>query len=85
MLAALEASGEQIDAAIQAEDYAAAMAVLASLRQPLDEFFAAVMVNAPELDLRLNRLLLLARIRSALERVADFSLIEDAPRRESAA
>ncbi len=85
LFTALEASGGQIDAAIRAEDYAAAMAVLASLRQPLDEFFAAVMVNAPEPDLRLNRLLLLARIRSALERVADFSLIEDAPRRESAA
>ena len=80
LFTALEASGGQIDAAIRAEDYAAAMAVLASLRQPLDEFFAAVMVNAPEPDLRLNRLLLLARIRSALERVADFSLIEDAPR-----
>ena len=39
----------------------AAMAALASLRQPLDEFFEAVMVNAPEPDLRLNRLLLLGR------------------------
>ena len=75
-----EASGGQINAAIQAEDYAAAMAALASLRQPLDEFFAAVMVNAPEPDLRLNRLLLLARISSSLARVADFTLIEDAGR-----
>ena len=39
------------------------------------------MVNVAEPDLRLNRLLLLGRIRSSLEQVADFSLIEDAAAR----
>ena len=53
------------------------MAALAALRRPVDAFFDAVMVNVAEPDLRLNRLLLLGRIRSSLEQVADFSLIED--------
>ena len=56
------------------------MTALAALRHPVDGFFAAVMVNVQEPDLRLNRLLLLGRIRSSLERVADFSLIEEGGR-----
>jgi glycyl-tRNA synthetase beta chain len=60
------------------EDYAAAMAELASLRPPVDAFFDQVKVNADEPALRVNRLLLLGLIRSALGRVADFGLIEDA-------
>jgi glycyl-tRNA synthetase beta chain len=80
LFAALEVAGATIDAALAHEDYGAAMAGLASLRRPLDAFFAAVMVNAPEPDLRLNRLLLLARISSSLAHVADFALIEDTSR-----
>ena len=80
LFAALEANGPAIEAALAREDYAAAMAGLASLRGPLDAFFAAVMVNASEPDLRVNRLLLLARISSSLARVADFALIEDSGR-----
>ena len=40
------------------------------------------MVNVSEPDLRVNRLLLLARIRASLQRVADFALIEDVGRPE---
>lgn len=75
--ALLRARG-RIEAALAAEDYAAAMAELASLRPPVDAFFDRVKVNADEPDLRVNRLLLLGLIRSALGRVADFGLIEDA-------
>jgi glycyl-tRNA synthetase beta chain len=57
------------------------MSALAELRGPVDAFFEAVMVNVPEPDLRVNRLLLLSRIRTALQQIADFALIEDAPRR----
>ncbi len=77
---ALEEAGRRISAALAAEDYAAAMSALAALRRPVDGFFEAVMVNVPEPDLRLNRLLLLGRIRSSLEQVADFSLIEESGR-----
>ncbi|MGD9507919.1 MAG: glycine--tRNA ligase subunit beta [Geminicoccaceae bacterium] len=80
LFAALDSAGGAIEAALAREDYAAAMAALAALRAPLDAFFAAVMVNAPEPDLRLNRLLLLARISSSLASVADFALIEDTGR-----
>jgi glycyl-tRNA synthetase beta chain len=52
------------------------MTLLARLRVPLDAFFEHVTVNAPEPKLRLNRLRLLNRVRSAMDRVADFSRIE---------
>jgi glycyl-tRNA synthetase beta chain len=85
LLAALEMAGPRIEAALATEDYGAGMAALAALRGPVDGFFDSVMVNAPEPELRLNRLLLLSLIRSALQRVADFSLVEDSQRREGAA
>ena len=80
LFAALETAGGQISAALKSEDYGAAMSALAALRRPVDGFFEAVMVNVAEPDLRLNRLLLLGRIRSSLAQVADFSLIEEAGR-----
>jgi glycyl-tRNA synthetase beta chain len=75
--AALVAAQERIGQALAAEDFAGAMQALAALRPPLDRFFETVMVNAAEPDLRVNRLLLLSQIRAGLERVADFSLIEE--------
>ena len=61
--------------AIAAEDYAKALGFLAALRQPVDAFFEAVLVNADDPAVRLNRLALLARIRAATGQVADFSKI----------
>jgi glycyl-tRNA synthetase beta chain len=58
------------------ERFADAMAVLAGLRGPLDAFFDRVTVNASELAVRVNRLRLLAAVRRAMNRVADFSAIE---------
>ena len=52
------------------------MTTMATLRAPLDAFFEAVTVNAPEPEIRLNRLRLLARLRATLDRVADFSMID---------
>jgi glycyl-tRNA synthetase beta chain len=63
-------------AAVAAEDFTAAMAALAGLRPAVDAFFDAVIVNAPEPAVRLNRLALLARLRGAANSVADFSKIE---------
>jgi glycyl-tRNA synthetase beta chain len=63
-------------AAIKAEDFAAAMTALASLRAPIDAFFEGVMVNDPDPDKRAYRLGLLTRFRDAVHRVADFSKIE---------
>ncbi len=58
------------------ENFTGAMTALAALRAPLDAFFDKVTVNAPEPDLRRNRLCLLNRVRVAMDQIADFSKIE---------
>jgi glycyl-tRNA synthetase beta chain len=73
---ALDAAEATSAAAIEREDFAAAMAALAGLRAPVDAFFAKVTVNAPEPLLRLNRLRLLERIGATMNRIADFSRLE---------
>jgi len=62
-------------AAVEREDFTAAMSAMARLRAPVDAFFDRVTVNADDPKLRINRLLLLSRIRATLEMVADFSKI----------
>ncbi len=62
--------------AVAKEDFEAAMAAMARLRTPVDEFFDHVTVNATEPELRANRLRLLNRIRATTLTVADFSKIE---------
>ena len=64
------------EAALAREDFTGAMAALANLRKPVDDFFDKVTVNTEDSDLRANRLRLLARIGETLGRVADFSKIE---------
>ena len=76
LIAALESAGPQADSAIAAEDFTAAMAVLASLRAPIDAFFESVMINDPDANKRSSRLSLLDRFRAAVHKVADFSYIE---------
>ena len=61
---------------MRAEDYAAAMAAMASLRHPIDAFFTAVQVNADSEILRRNRLNLLHRIRALCGQVADLTKLE---------
>ncbi len=73
--AAIETAVSRGDAALEAEDFEAAMAALAELRGPVDAFFDGVTVNAHDEKLRANRLRLLTSIRAALFRVADFSKI----------
>jgi len=60
-------------AQFDAMSYAASLQTLAALRAPVDAFFEGVMVNAPETDLRLNRLGLLKALHAAMNRVADLS------------
>jgi glycyl-tRNA synthetase beta chain len=56
--------------------FAPAMAALAKLRSTIDLFFDKVTVNAPEVNLRRNRLALLARFRDTVHQIADFSKLE---------
>ncbi|MGN7098033.1 glycine--tRNA ligase subunit beta [Brevundimonas diminuta] len=62
-------------AALEAEDFAAAMTALAALRGPVDAFFTAVMVNSDVAEERENRLKLLVQVRGVMNRVADFGQI----------
>ena len=62
-------------AQFEAGDYTASLQTLAILRAPVDAFFDDVMVNAEQLDLRLNRQGLLKMLHQAMNRVADLSLL----------
>jgi glycyl-tRNA synthetase beta chain len=61
------------EAQFKAGDYTASLQTLAALRAPVDAFFDDVMVNAEEIDLRLNRQGLLKSLHVAMNRVADLS------------
>ncbi len=75
LAAAIDVALPAAEAAVAGEDYAGAMAALATLRVPVDAFFEKVLVNADDAAVRANRLRLLASIRSATRAVADFSKI----------
>jgi glycyl-tRNA synthetase beta chain len=66
----------EVARAVAAEDFAAAMSALASLRAPIDAFFEHVTVNDADPVKRQARLALLDRFRAAVHKVADFSRIE---------
>jgi glycyl-tRNA synthetase beta chain len=81
---ALQQVRRNLARAIDKEQFEDAMAALAMLRRPVDEFFNKVTVNTDEMvvvdgqprSLRENRLRLLSRIRNVMNQVADFSQIE---------
>lgn len=56
-------------------DYTGQLTALATLREPVDAFFTAVMVNADDAAVRSNRLALLARLDKLCRSVADISLL----------
>jgi glycyl-tRNA synthetase beta chain len=76
LIDALDLAEPKAHMAIVSEDFAGAMAALASLRGPIDAFFDTVTVNDPDPVRREARLTLLARFRDAVHQVADFSRIE---------
>jgi len=75
LAAALDSAGKAVDPLIAAENFQGAMAKYAELRPVVDAFFDRVTVNAPEAAMRVNRLRLLSRIRSTLNKIADFSRV----------
>lgn len=70
---ALLAAEAQMEQALAAEQFDAAMGALAGLRAPVDLFFENVLVNDADAAIRQNRLALLVKLRAVSERVADFS------------
>ena len=76
LIDALDAAGPQAERAVEEERFADAMSALASLRNPIDDFFENVTVNDDDEAKRTARLGLLARFRNAVHQVADFGKIE---------
>ena len=73
LYAAMQKLLPESTAQFEAGDYTASLQTLAALRAPVDAFFDDVMVNADEMDLRLNRQGLLKSLHVAMNRVADLS------------
>ena len=53
--------------------YTDVLTMLAPMKAPVDKFFEDVMVNAEDIDLRKNRLALLARLHATMNQVAELS------------
>lgn len=53
--------------------YTDVLTMLAPMKAPVDQFFEDVMVNAEDIDLRKNRLALLARLHATMNQVAELS------------
>lgn len=73
---ALDAAETSVTKALNEEDFSTAMTQLSGVRSIVDLFFEKVTVNADEPGLRNNRLKLLKRLRSLMDRAADFSRLE---------
>ena len=76
---ALNAAIQQAEQAVQplaaARQYNLALSQLANLREPVDAFFEAVLVNAEDPAVRANRYALLAKLRGLFLGVADISVL----------
>jgi len=70
---ALTAAQQQAEPRLQAGDYLTALKAMAALREPIDTFFDRVLVMAPAIETRHNRLALLQAIVNLVFAVADFS------------
>jgi len=69
---------ERVAAVRKQKNYTAALELIATLRPQVDVFFDAVMVMAPEAEVRANRLALLRRVLTDFSGIADFSEIVNA-------
>jgi glycyl-tRNA synthetase beta chain len=76
LAARLETARAEVRPRLAAEDFDAAMGVLARLRGPVDAFFDRVTVNVDDRRLRANRLALLQAITATMNEVADFGRLE---------
>ena len=75
LYSAIQKADEAVQPMAAARQYNEALTRLASLREPVDAFFEAVMINADDASVRANRYALLARLRSLFLGVADISLL----------
>jgi glycyl-tRNA synthetase beta chain len=73
LMKALDLAQPQADIAFNQGHFTDSLKALATLREPVDAFFESVMVNAEDASLRNNRLALLSRLHTAMNRVADLA------------
>lgn len=66
----------RLDPLFSQGDYASALSDLATLREPVDDYFEQVMIMDEDLRVRNNRLAQLIAVKSLFDRVADFSQAE---------
>lgn len=71
----LIAKEKEIEPLIKSGNYTAALKALATLKEPVDQFFTDVMVMVDDEALRNNRLRLLNRLRKLFLEIADISLL----------
>jgi glycyl-tRNA synthetase beta chain len=76
---AVTAATETVRAKVAAGLYPEALAALVTLREPVDDFFSAVMVFDPHPASQAARLALLAQVDRLFRSVADFSRLQDTP------
>ena len=60
-----------VNLTVQAGEFVACLQILVSLAQPIDHFFADVMVMDPRPELRDNRLALLQQLHQKMNLIAD--------------
>jgi glycyl-tRNA synthetase beta chain len=75
LIEALAGVSPKIEAALQARDFATALAAAAELGPPIDRFFDEVLVMAEDKQVRANRLRLLLDVRDAVGALGDLSQI----------
>ncbi len=76
LYSALEAVAKPVEKALKDEQYETAMRELSHLRAALDRYFDEVLVNDADADIRANRLYTLNLIRTRMDEVVDFGVIE---------
>ena len=73
LAAAVSALRPKAEAQLAAGDFAGSLTTLAQAREPVDAFFADVMVMAEDPAVRANRLALLGQLHGLMNQVADIS------------
>ncbi len=76
LISDVEAVEKETAPLIANKEYQAVLTALAKLKTPIDNFFDGVMVMADDEAVKVNRLTLLAKIRSQFLNVADISLLQ---------
>lgn len=74
---AIDARSARVQHCIEGGEYSEALALLAELREPVDQFFDEVMVMADDPALQANRLALLKRLQDLFLAIADVSALPE--------